>query len=103
MSNTSDPSQPETPHISPDELDALRRKLGSLTLRQHKAMMLLGDGMRPAEIGRLLHVSKNTVGFHLKRVMRKLGVRDRRILLVYAVLLKRAEEEPPPHPPVRAT
>jgi RNA polymerase sigma factor (sigma-70 family) len=103
MNTASDSPQPENPLLRPDELESMHRALQSLTPRQRQVLMLLGDGIRAAEIARVLHLSKNTVGFHLKRVMRKLGVRDRRNLLVYAVLLRRSAEGPTPHPPGQAT
>ncbi len=82
--------------FGPEELEAIRRRLRSLTTRQHEVLTLLGDGQRPAEIARVLHISKNTVGFHLNRVRRKLGVASRAELLVRAVLLRRSAENGKP-------
>jgi len=59
--------------------------------------MLLGEGHRPAEIARRIHVRKQTVSFHLTRAMRKLGLASHEELLVYAVLLRRSVDESEPH------
>ncbi len=99
MNTTSDSRPPDDPLFRPDELEVMRRRLHSLTPRQRQVMLLVGEGIRPAEIARRLDVSKQTVSFHLTRGMRKLGLRSPGEFLVYAVLLRRSPEESEPHSP----
>ncbi|MEV2276139.1 response regulator transcription factor [Nocardiopsis sp. NPDC049922] len=54
--------RPETPALSPREVEVLR---------------LAADGRTNAEIGRALHISATTVKTHLMRAYDKLGVADR--------------------------
>jgi DNA-binding CsgD family transcriptional regulator len=75
----------------------MRHALESLTSRQRAVLMLLGEGLRPAGIARGLDVSKQTISFHLTRVMRKLGSKSQEELLVCAVLLRRSTDESEPH------
>lgn len=56
------PSTPETPSLSPRELDVLR---------------LIAKGYRNAEAAELLGMTANTVGSYIKVVYRKLGVSSR--------------------------
>jgi len=55
MNTASDSPQPENPLLRPDELESMHRALQSLTPRQRQVLMLLGDGIRAAEIARVLH------------------------------------------------
>jgi len=49
----------------------------SLTDRQHQVLGLLGRSLRNSEIAAALHVSENTVEFHIRRLLTKLGARNR--------------------------
>jgi DNA-binding NarL/FixJ family response regulator len=51
--------------------------LPSLTDRQQEVLGLLGRNLTNAEIGAALHVSENTVEFHIRRLLAKLGARNR--------------------------
>jgi DNA-binding NarL/FixJ family response regulator len=59
---------------------AHRRHAGlapSLTARQHEVLGLLGRDLTNAEIAAALHVSENTIEFHVRRLLDKLGARNR--------------------------
>jgi DNA-binding NarL/FixJ family response regulator len=49
----------------------------SLTDRQQEVLGLLGRNLTNAEIAAALHVSENTVEFHIRRLLAKLGARNR--------------------------
>jgi DNA-binding NarL/FixJ family response regulator len=48
-----------------------------LTVREHEVLGLIAAGYRNAEIATELHVSLNTVEFHVRNLLGKLGVRSR--------------------------
>jgi DNA-binding NarL/FixJ family response regulator len=48
-----------------------------LTMREHEVLALIAAGFRNAEIASDLHVSINTVEFHVRNVLGKLRVRSR--------------------------
>jgi two-component system, NarL family, response regulator DevR len=47
------------------------------TQREHEVIELLASGLTNAEIGRRIFVSESTAKFHVRNVMRKLGVHSR--------------------------
>jgi DNA-binding NarL/FixJ family response regulator len=49
----------------------------SLTARQHQVLGLLGHDLTNAEIAAALHLSENTIEFHVRRLLDKLGARNR--------------------------
>ncbi|EGD56711.1 MadR family response regulator transcription factor [Gordonia neofelifaecis] len=49
----------------------------TLTDREHEVLKLLADGKSNAEVGRALFISESTVKFHIRNVIRKLGVTKR--------------------------
>lgn len=54
-----------------------RTALEALTVREHEVLGLMAVGRRNAEIAAELSVSLNTVEFHVRHVLDKLGVRSR--------------------------
>ena len=48
-----------------------------LTDRERKVLRLLADGLSNAGIGQRLFISESTVKFHLRNLIRKLGVTKR--------------------------
>jgi DNA-binding NarL/FixJ family response regulator len=51
--------------------------LTSLTRREREVLALLSEGYRQSEIATALVISPTTVGTHIQRVLKKLGVHDR--------------------------
>lgn len=61
-------------------LDGLTRR-GNLTGREREVLAVMLRGRRIEEIARGLHISENTVKFHVRNVLRKLELRSRSELL----------------------
>jgi DNA-binding NarL/FixJ family response regulator len=55
-----------------------------LSAREEEVVRYVARGLRNAEIGANLSISEETVKTHLNRIFRKLGVRDRVELVLYA-------------------
>lgn len=51
--------------------------VGTLTRREEEVLQLLCLGLRNADIAHTLHLTENTVEFHVSRVLAKLGARNR--------------------------
>lgn len=51
--------------------------VGSLTRREEEVLQLLCLGLRNSDIAQSLHLTENTVEFHVSRLLAKLGVRNR--------------------------
>lgn len=58
--------------------------LDALSEREREVLALIGTGRNNAEIAARLWVSSNTVRSHVQRLMRKLGMRNRLCLVVFA-------------------
>jgi len=58
---------------------------GPLTVREREIVRHVAAGLRNAEIARRLGISDETVKTHLVKIFRKVGVRDRVALALYAV------------------
>ncbi|HEY0484925.1 MAG TPA: LuxR C-terminal-related transcriptional regulator [Mycobacteriales bacterium] len=48
-----------------------------LTRREREVLALVGPGLRNSDIGAMLHISENTVEYHIRHVLLKLGARNR--------------------------
>ena len=57
----------------------------SLTAREREVIALVALGLRNAEVAKRLFISDETVKTHLNNIFRKLNVRDRVELAVYAI------------------
>jgi DNA-binding NarL/FixJ family response regulator len=61
-----------------------REALGRLSPREREVLTLVGSGRTNAEIAERLWLSSNTVRSHVQRIMRKLGLRNRLCLIIFA-------------------
>lgn len=84
---------PRVPKTSHDAgLEAAHAALWRLTAPQERVFRLLGEGLRPYEIAARIGRSQNTVEFHVKGIMRNLGINSAAALVRMAVLLGACEE-----------
>lgn len=61
-----------------------RPSANALSSREEEVVRCVARGLRNAEVARHLSISEETVKTHLNRIFRKLGVRDRVELVLYA-------------------
>ena len=93
--------------FAPDELSARVRSLvrrvpaldvstpGQLTPREREVLVLLAQGLSQREIAATLVISGRTVGTHIERVVRKLGVHSRTQAVAVAYRRRLIEESLP--------
>jgi DNA-binding CsgD family transcriptional regulator/tetratricopeptide (TPR) repeat protein len=70
-----------------------RTNFGGLTRRQMEILRLLGEGLRNADIAKLLFLSPKTVDHHVSAILSKLGVRTRGEAVREAIRLERLQSE----------
>jgi DNA-binding NarL/FixJ family response regulator len=73
------------PELQERAAEALHEEArGQLTFREREIVREVGLGLRNREIAKVLFISVQTVKTHLSRIFRKVGVRDRAALTLYA-------------------
>jgi DNA-binding CsgD family transcriptional regulator len=84
-------------------VDRMRaRACARLTPREQEILTLLRGGLSNAEISSRLFLSPRTVGTHVERVLRKLGVANRVAAAVHATEFELVDRRVPSVPPSRA-
>jgi DNA-binding NarL/FixJ family response regulator len=58
---------------------------GGLTDREREVLRLVADGATNREIGSQLHISENTVSFHMKNILAKLHLKNRAQAAAFAI------------------
>ncbi len=76
----------------PDPLEPPAAPLETLTQREREVLTLVGAGLSNQELAARLSISEATVKTHVKRILMKLGLRDRiqAVVLAYESGLVRA-------------
>lgn len=59
------------------ELDAVERRLGTLSAREREVLGLLGEGLDHKQIAKELFISPETARTHIQRLLKKMDVRNR--------------------------
>jgi DNA-binding NarL/FixJ family response regulator len=75
-------------HTERTSLHALHPALCSLTPQQQRILLLLGEGLSSAAIGKEVGLSESTITFHRANLRRKLGIETELGLTRFAVLIR---------------
>jgi DNA-binding NarL/FixJ family response regulator len=74
-------------HVPPEVAAVLAEHLGEqpLTARELEVLQLIRDGFKNKQVADRLSISENTVNFHIKHIVEKLGANDRTHAVTIAV------------------
>jgi two-component system NarL family response regulator len=86
-------------HSEHSGLQALHPSLASLSPQQERVLLLIGEGLSSAAIGRTMGLAEATIAFHRANIRRKLGIENELGLHRFAVLIQSADR---PVAPTRA-
>jgi DNA-binding NarL/FixJ family response regulator len=75
-------------HTDRTSLQALHPSMASLTPQQEKILLLLGEGLSSAAMGKAIGLTEATVAFHRANLRRKLGIDSELGLHRFAVLVR---------------
>ncbi|HSE66286.1 MAG TPA: response regulator transcription factor [Gemmatimonadales bacterium] len=75
-------------HTDRTSLHALHPSMASLTPQQEKILLLLGEGLSSAAMGKAIGLTEATVAFHRANLRRKLGIDSELGLHRFAVLVR---------------
>lgn len=70
--------------LQPDPAGATDERLDLLTDREKETLVLVARGLNNAELAEAMYVSESTAKTHLRRILMKLGLRDRVAAVIYA-------------------
>jgi DNA-binding NarL/FixJ family response regulator len=93
-----------SPPLSEPALGAYARKaegapldpFHTLTARERQVLQMTAEGQSGTQIGERLHISPRTVESHRSNIMRKLGLRNLKEVIRYAVQRGVVPSDPPP-------
>jgi len=68
-----------------------------LTDREEDILALLAEGQKNREIAATLHISRDTVRWHMRTIYSKLGIHDRQSAVMYAMARKLAPQQSASH------
>jgi two-component system nitrate/nitrite response regulator NarL len=77
-------------HTDRTSLQAVHPSLASLTPQQERILLMIGEGLSSAAIGRSMGLTEATIAFHRANLRRKLGIDSELGLHRYAVLMRSA-------------
>jgi len=91
-SETGSGVETDSPHIGPSHgsiMGVTRSQSNKaeveLSQRQHQILEMIADGLSYKEVGAALHLSENTVKYHMGEILKRLQVKNREQVVAYAL------------------
>lgn len=69
----------------PEDRPGAQAPAAELTWRQREVLEMIAAGMTYKEVGAALHVSENTVKYHMREILRRLHAKNREQVVAYAL------------------